>query len=158
MNLLQDLDPGLSGIEQLRALTALGRQVPIGQTMGFTLTEIEEGFAVFEGEPGFAVYNPIGTVHDGYAAAILDSACGCAVHAKLAPGQAYTTIELKVAFHKAITTATGMVRCEGRVISFGRRGGPSGCAGSRSSCHAPSDVCRGSTPWLRGLPKRMPGL
>ena len=64
---------------------------------------------------------PIGTVHGGYAATLLDSACGCAVHAKLAAGQSYTTLKLKVAYHKAMTAETGRVRAEGLVLSFGRR-------------------------------------
>jgi uncharacterized protein (TIGR00369 family) len=60
-------------------------------------------------------------VHGGYAATLLDSACGCAVHASLSPTQAYTTLELKIAYHKAMTKETGLVRAEGRVVSLGRR-------------------------------------
>jgi uncharacterized protein (TIGR00369 family) len=112
----------LSGVEQLRSLLASGRQPSIGQTLEFKLVEVDEkGFAVFEGTPSERVYNPIGTVHGGYAAALLDSACGCAVHAMLAPGQSYTTLELKIAYHKAMTKDTGPVRAEGRVLSIGRR-------------------------------------
>ena len=112
----------MSGIEQLKALIASGRRPGIAVSLDFDLVEIDaEGFAVFEGVPGQHAYNPIGTVHGGYAATLLDSACGCAVHAKLAPGQSYTTLELKVAYHKAMTKETGTVRAEGRVISFGRR-------------------------------------
>jgi hypothetical protein len=61
------------------------------------LVEIEDGFAAFEGIPGVHAYNPLGTVHGGYAATLLDSACGCAVHSKLAAGDSYTTLELKIA-------------------------------------------------------------
>ncbi|WP_158918457.1 PaaI family thioesterase [Caulobacter sp. S45] len=112
----------MSGFEQLTALIASGRRPGIAVSLDFQLVEIDaEGFAVFEGVPGQHAYNPIGTVHGGYAATLLDSACGCAVHAKLAPGQSYTTLELKVAYHKAMTKETGTVRAEGRVISFGRR-------------------------------------
>jgi uncharacterized protein (TIGR00369 family) len=110
-----------SGLEQLRAWLAGGRQPAIGDTLGFSLVEIEEGRVVFEGTPGLHVYNPIGTVHGGYAATLLDSACGCAVHSRLAANQAYTTLELKVAYHKAMRADTGPVRAEGRVISLGRR-------------------------------------
>jgi uncharacterized protein (TIGR00369 family) len=120
MNMVAQLE-GLTGLQQLQALLDQGRQPPIGATMGFTLARIEEGLAVFEGAPGEHVYNPIGTVHGGYAAAILDSACGCATHSRLAAGQAYTTLELKVAYHRAITVETGRVRAEGRLLSFGRR-------------------------------------
>jgi uncharacterized protein (TIGR00369 family) len=76
---------------------------------------------VFEGTPSLRVYNPIGTVHGGYAATLLDSACGCAVHTRLSATQAYTTLELKVTYHKAMTAETGPVRAEGRVITIGRR-------------------------------------
>jgi uncharacterized protein (TIGR00369 family) len=113
--------PALTGIEQLRAgLQAVGVH-GIGKTMGFKVIEIEDGRVVFAGTPGREVYNPIGVVHGGYAATLLDSACGCAVHSKLAADQAYTTLELKVSYHRAITAETGEVRAEGRVIQMGRR-------------------------------------
>ena len=121
MSMARDAGLHLTGIEQLREMAALGKRAPIGQLMGFTLVEVEEGRAVFEGRPGEEVYNPIGTVHGGYAATLLDSACGIAVHSRLAAGQGYTTLELKVAYHRAMTVKTGLVRAEGKVISFGRR-------------------------------------
>jgi uncharacterized protein (TIGR00369 family) len=121
MSLVAELGDGLTGLQQLQGLMDTGRAPGIGRTMGFTLTEVSEGFAAFEGAPDEHVYNPIGTVHGGYAAALLDSACGCAVHSMLAAGQGYTTLELKVAYHKAMTSKTGKVRAEGRVLSFGRR-------------------------------------
>ena len=111
----------LSGIEQLRAMIATGRQPPIGETLGFSLVAVEEGRAVFEGNPDGRVYNPIGSVHGGYAATLLDSACGIAVHSKLAPGQGYTTLELKTSYVRGMTVDTGVVRAEGTVISMGRR-------------------------------------
>ena len=121
MSLAESLAPGLAGVEQLRALLRAGQMAGIGESMRFTLVEVEEGRVVFEGTPGAHVYNPIGTVHGGYAAALLDSACGCAVHSMLKPGQKYTTLELKVAYHKAMTDQTGPVRAEGKVLSIGRR-------------------------------------
>ncbi|CUS46563.1 MAG: PaaI family thioesterase [Pseudomonadota bacterium] len=111
----------MSGIEQLRAMIATDAQPPIGRTMDFSLVEIDEGRAVFEGNPDMRVYNPIGSVHGGYAATLLDSACGIAVHSKLAPGQGYTTLELKVSYVRGMTVDTGVVRAEGVVISMGRR-------------------------------------
>jgi uncharacterized protein (TIGR00369 family) len=111
----------MTGLEQLRALLASGRQPSIGVTLQFSAVAFEDGFAAFEGVPGQHAYNPIGTVHGGYAATLLDSACGCAVHSKLAADQGYTTLELKVSYHKAMTRETGLVRAEGRVLSFGRR-------------------------------------
>ena len=111
----------MSGLDQLRALMTHGRRHGITVSLDFDLVEIDDGRAVFEGVPGLHAYNPIGTVHGGYAATLLDSACGCAVHSKLTAEQGYTTLELKVAYHKAITTETGRVRATGRVISIGRR-------------------------------------
>ena len=121
MSVLELAEAPLSGLDQLRAWLASGRQPAMGDTLGFRLVEIEEGRAVFEGTPGLHVYNPIGTVHGGYAATLLDSACGCAVHSRLSAAQAYTTLELKVAYHKAMTAGTGPVRAEGRVVTIGRR-------------------------------------
>jgi uncharacterized protein (TIGR00369 family) len=121
MSILELAEAPMSGLDQLRAWMAGGRQPAIGETLGFKLVEAEEGRAVFEGIPGLHVYNPIGMVHGGYAATLLDSACGCAVHSRLSAAQAYTTLELKVAYHKAMRADTGPVRAEGRVISLGRR-------------------------------------
>ena len=111
----------LSGIEQLRAMIAAEAQPSIGRTLDFSLVEVGDGLAVFEGSPDERTYNPMGTVHGGYAATLLDSACGIATHSKLAPGQTYTTLELKVAYHRAMSASTGRVRAIGSVISFGRR-------------------------------------
>jgi len=111
----------LSGLDQLRALIAHDHQPPIGRTMDFALVEVEKGRAVFEGNPDARVYNPIGSVHGGYAATLLDSACGVAVHSRLEPGQSFTTLELKVSYLRGMTTETGVVRAEGTVISMGRR-------------------------------------
>ena len=119
--LADQLAPGVTGLEQLRAMVAAGGRPPIGDTLEFTLVEAGDGWATFEGTPGQHVYNPIGTVHGGYAATLLDSACGCAAHSKLGPSQGYTTLELKVSYHKAMTDKTGPVRAEGRVVAFGRR-------------------------------------
>jgi uncharacterized protein (TIGR00369 family) len=121
MNYLDRLPPGLNGLEQLQKLMEMGGRPPIGETLDFNLVEVGDGFSAFEGVPSLRAYNPIGTVHGGYAATLLDSACGCAVHSKLSPTQAYTTLELKVAYHRAITSETGRLRAEGRVLSFGRR-------------------------------------
>ena len=112
---------GLTGLEQLRALMASGRRPGIADSLDFALTEVDAGRAVFEGTPGQHAYNPIGMVHGGYAATLLDSACGCAVHSRLDAGQTYTTLELKVAYHKALTSQTGPLRAEGFVLTMGRR-------------------------------------
>jgi uncharacterized protein (TIGR00369 family) len=114
----------LSGMEQLRrAFFGEGgaRFSGIATTMGFYPTVLEEGRVVFEGAPDERVYNPIGTVHGGYAATLLDSAIGCAVHSRMKPGQGYTTLELKVAYHRALTKESGPVLAEGVVLTLGRR-------------------------------------
>jgi uncharacterized protein (TIGR00369 family) len=111
----------LSGLEQLRRMIAAGKRPGIAVSLDFALVEVEAGRAVFAGTPGLHAYNPIGMVHGGYAATLLDSACGCAVHASLSATQSYTTLELKVAYHKALSTTTGPVRAVGQVISLGRR-------------------------------------
>jgi len=110
-----------NGLEQLRALIASGRRPGIAESLQFDLVAVDTGFAAFEGVPGQHAYNPIGMVHGGYAATLLDSACGCAVHASLGTQQSYSTLEIKIAYHKALTDKIGRIRAEGRVISLGRR-------------------------------------
>ncbi|KQM67681.1 thioesterase [Sphingomonas sp. Leaf17] len=122
MNILTD-HVDLDGHDQLAALMASNRNPPIGDTLEFALVELERGRVVFEGSPSRRVFNPIGSVHGGYAATLLDSACGCAVHSSLPPGQGFTTLELKVSYHRALTDTSGPVRAEGKIISIGRRVG-----------------------------------
>ena len=93
---------------------------PITQTLGFTLIEAEHGRAVFSGTPQMRHYNPIGTVHGGFAMTLLDSALGCAVHSTLSKGETYTTLEIKVNLVRPLTKDTGLVRAEGRIIHRGR--------------------------------------
>jgi uncharacterized protein (TIGR00369 family) len=114
--------PDASGLEQLRAIFdgSAGYQ-GIVQTLKLRPVSAEEGLVVFEGDPDASVYNPIGSVHGGYAATLLDTVMGCAVHSRMKAGQGYTTLELKVAYHRALTDKSGPVRAEGRVVSLGRR-------------------------------------
>lgn len=112
---------GADGLAQVQALLDGGLQPPMNETIGIVLVAIERGKAVFEGTPGTSVYNPMGSVHGGYAATLLDSACGIAVHTALPAGQGYTTLELKVSYLRAMSEASGRVRAEGSVISLGRR-------------------------------------
>ena len=123
MNLFAEIGTHLPGLERLRAMMEGGHLTGIEQTLGFRLVELEEGRVVVEGTPDLHVYNPFGVVHGGYAASILDNACGYAAQSKMAPGQTCTTLELKVAYHRPMTRETGPVRAEGRVVSFGRRAG-----------------------------------
>ncbi len=94
---------------------------PIAVTMRLRPVELEEGRVVFEGEPGEEHYNPIGVVHGGYAATLLDSALGCAVHTTLPAGVAYTSLGLEAKFVRPITRDTGRVLCEATVLYRGRR-------------------------------------
>ncbi len=93
---------------------------PIGETLDFVLVEVEPGRAVFQGKPGLAHYNPLGTVHGGWFATLLDSCVGCAVHSALPAGKAYTTVELKINLVRALTVKVPLVRAEGKVIHMGR--------------------------------------
>ncbi|ARQ00349.1 PaaI family thioesterase [Pseudorhodoplanes sinuspersici] len=98
---------------------------PITQTLGFTLSEAEHGRVVFSGTPQMRHYNPIGTVHGGFAMTLLDSALACAVHSTLLKGETYTTLEIKVNLVRPLTKDTGPVRAEGRLIHRGRTLGTS---------------------------------
>ena len=95
-------------------------QAPMCATLGFYLADAGDGFAAFEGLPEFRHYNPIGTVHGGFAATLLDSALGCAVFSTMAKGEAWTTLELKLNMVRPIGKDTGTVRAEGRIIHRGR--------------------------------------
>ena len=94
---------------------------PIAQLLGFTVIEVERGRAVFAMEPAEWMYNPIGMVHGGVAATLLDSCMGCAVHTTLDAGVAYTTTDLQVRYIRAMSDTTGRVLAEGRVVHAGRR-------------------------------------
>jgi uncharacterized protein (TIGR00369 family) len=93
---------------------------PIGSTLDFYPVELERGRVVFEGEPKQFVFNPIGSVHGGYAATMLDSALGCSIQTMLEAGQGYTTVELKVNYVRAMTDKTGFVRAESNIIHVGK--------------------------------------
>jgi uncharacterized protein (TIGR00369 family) len=121
MTFIEEIGAAGDGLAQLRALIASGRKPGILLSLDFDFAEVESGKAVFTGIPGEHAYNPIGMVHGGYAATLLDSACGCAVHSRLQANQAYTTLELKTSYLKAITKDTGLLRAEGRVVALGRR-------------------------------------
>jgi uncharacterized protein (TIGR00369 family) len=112
----------MSGIDYLRAI-ASGEYppAPIAALLGMGIAEIEEGRVVFTVEPAEYHYNPIGVVHGGLAATLLDSAMGCAVHSLLPAGTGYTTLEMKVNLVRALTVETGEVRAEGKVIHLGGR-------------------------------------
>ncbi len=113
---------GLTGMQIFEAMFE-GRLpwAPIGDTLDFVPVHIEPGHAVFQGAPGFAHYNPLGTVHGGWFATLLDSAVACAVHSTLPAGKSYTTVELKMNLVRALTDRVPLVRAEGRVVHPGNQ-------------------------------------
>jgi uncharacterized protein (TIGR00369 family) len=112
----------MTGLQAMHAIVAGDAPAPpIAELVGFDLVEVGEGHASFALDPAERHYNPLGTVHGGIAATLLDSAMGCAVHTTLGEGESYTTLELKVNFVRAITEATGRVVASGSVIHRGGR-------------------------------------
>ena len=122
---------GVVPIEQARTMdgmTLLGEIVagrlpapPICRALGIWLEEVEYGRVVFGYEPVIEHYNPLGSVHGGIAATLLDSVMGCCIHTTLKAGIGYTTIEIKVNYVRAMTDKTGEVRAEGKIINVGAR-------------------------------------
>jgi uncharacterized protein (TIGR00369 family) len=112
----------MAGVDFVRAIFD-GRlpAPPIMQTVEPFDSSAEPGIVAFHSIPGFRHYNPIGSVHGGYAATLLDSAMGLAVHSALPAGTGYTTLEFKVSFIRGMTKDTGPVRTEGRILNVGRR-------------------------------------
>lgn len=113
---------GLTGLQMMQAM--LAGSIPyaaIAKTLDFLLIEVSPGEAVFQGTPGPAHLNPMGTVHGGWYATLLDSALGCAVHTLMPVGRAYTTAELSVNLVRSIGPKVQRVRAQGRVIHCGRQ-------------------------------------
>ncbi|MEV5314708.1 PaaI family thioesterase [Streptomyces sp. NPDC052610] len=111
-----------TGLDFLRDVVA-GRlpAAPLAATLGFTLDEVDHGHAVFSLLPGEEHYNPIGSMHGGVYATLLDSAAGCAVQSTLPQGTGYTSVDLAVKFLRPVTVDTGRVRAVGTVLNGGRR-------------------------------------
>jgi uncharacterized protein (TIGR00369 family) len=113
---------GKTGLQVMQAL--LSGELPyasIAKTLDFVLVEVSPGTAVFQGSPGPAHLNPLGTIHGGWFATLLDSALGCAVHTMLPPGRGYTTADLSVKLVKALTPKVQRVRAIGTVVHCGRQ-------------------------------------
>jgi len=113
---------GRTGLETLQAmLRGELPYPPMARTLSFQLLEAEAGRALFQGQPGSEHLNPMGGVHGGWYATLLDSALGCAVHSMMPPGRGYTTAELGVNLVKAIGRNVQRVRAEGKVLHCGRQ-------------------------------------
>lgn len=114
---------GKTGMEMMQAmLRGELPYPPIAKTLDFTLVQVGEGTAIFQGTPGPAHLNPMGTIHGGWYATLLDSALGCAVHTLMPAGRGYTTAELGVNLVRAINLQKAQrVRAEGKVIHCGRQ-------------------------------------
>ena len=112
----------MSGLDTMRAIIdGTLPPPPIAQLLGFTVIEVEHGRAVFAMEPAEWMYNPIGSVHGGIAATMLDSCMGCAVHTTLDAGVGYTTTDLQVRYIRGMSVATGRVLAEGLLVHGGKR-------------------------------------
>lgn len=112
----------MTGLEYMRAIIAREMiPAPFARLLNFYLAEVEEGYAVFKGTPGEQHFNPLNTVHGGFAATLLDSATGCAVHTTLPVGKLYGTAQLNVNLTRPILPSVGLLICEGRVIHRGSR-------------------------------------
>ena len=122
---------GVTPIEQVRSLDGIslmkgimeGRlpAPPIARALGFSISHIEHGRVIFDYEPLFDHYNPLGSVHGGIAATLLNSVMGCCIHTTLKAGIGYTTVEIKVNYVRAMTDKTGLVQAEGKIINVGSR-------------------------------------
>lgn len=113
---------GKTGLQMMEAM--LRAEIPyaaIAKTLDFTLLSVSPGVAVFQGTPLPQHLNPLGTIHGGWVATLLDSALGCSVHTMMPVGRAYTTAELSVNYVKGLTPKVQRVRAEGKVIHCGRQ-------------------------------------
>lgn len=123
-------EPGSMSLAQVSELTpqaffdAVGcgelPSPPFGHLLDFIPLEWSTGRFVFQGTPDARHYNPLGSIHGGYAATLLDSCMGCAIHTQLKRGQGYTTTDLRISYVRALTSTVGPVRAEGRIVHIGR--------------------------------------
>lgn len=141
----------LSGMEGLQMiLTGKLPEPPISSTLGFSLVEVGEGRAVFEGHPGEHLLNPMGTVHGGFVATLLDSALGSAVATMLPRGRAYATMQLNLYMVRPVFAQTPALRCEATTVHVGRTTATAqarlvGAADGKLYAHA-TTVCAVLTP------------
>ncbi|MEO6604147.1 MAG: PaaI family thioesterase [Aeromicrobium sp.] len=112
----------MSGLDYLQAMSE-GElpPAPIASHINLELVSVAAGEAVMAATPDESHYNPIGSVHGGFVATLLDSVCGCAVQTTLPAGTAYTSLDLNVSFLRGLTAETGRVVATGRVTKPGSR-------------------------------------
>lgn len=119
---LEKVQQRITGLQQLQAMAAGAMPPPpIASTLDFSMKEISYGKAVFEGRPGSKHLNPIGSIHGGYAATLLDSALGCSIHTMLEPGEKYTTVDLNIKYLRAMKPGMGVVTATSEVVHKGRK-------------------------------------
>jgi len=112
---------GMTGLDEIRLLMKTGKRLPMMELLDIDLAEVDKGLVTFSATPGRSVYNPMGIVHGGFAATILDSACGLAANSATEVPMNCITLEIKIAYHAALTEHVGEVRAIGRVLSIGKR-------------------------------------
>jgi uncharacterized protein (TIGR00369 family) len=112
----------MAGIDYLRAMVdGVLPQPPIAGLLQFEIAEVEPGRVVFTCAPDESVYNPIGAIHGGLMCTLLDSVTGCAIHSTLPQGKAYTSVEIKVNYLKAVRLTSGVLTATGTVVKSGSR-------------------------------------
>ncbi len=112
----------MTGLEVLSAIVDGTIAHPtMAHTLGFRLTEVEEGRAVITAEPSGDYLNPNGSIHGGWPAAVLDSCMGSSVHSTLPAGAGFTIVECKINFVRPIVAKTGIVRGEGKIVNVGQK-------------------------------------
>ena len=111
----------MTGLDEIKAMIASGRRPPMLELLDISLLEVAEGHVVFGATPGRSVYNPMGVVHGGFAATMLDTACGVVASSATKTPRNCMTLELKISYHRALDENTGPVRAIGTVLSIGRR-------------------------------------
>jgi uncharacterized protein (TIGR00369 family) len=118
----REVATGVTGVDFLDGLRKGTHPAPpFAAVTDIWIVEVERGRVVFEAAPSSRFYNPLGTVHGGWIATLLDSAMGCAVHSMLKPGQAYTTIDMTINYVRPVLEETGRLKCEGKIIHAGGR-------------------------------------
>jgi uncharacterized protein (TIGR00369 family) len=111
----------MTGLDEIRAMIAGGKRPPMMELLDIDLVEVDHGHVVFEATPGALHYNPMSIVHGGFAATMLDSACGLAASSATDLPMNCVTLEIKISYHAALSARSGRVRAVGRLLTIGRR-------------------------------------